>query len=310
MSGDAISGELIDYLNNELPAGRRAEIEELLKQNPDRARELEEYRRAQQAFRQLRVATVSDDFSRKVRERIARKVEELRARGSTRFRTGRERVEAAREGLSTEEIKRRGKKAVTLYLLALLIAAPLFAAGALITVWYFSEQARLRELSAQQIKDRLEKRHIDARREARAAAISPKVGEDGTLQGMDFLGEGEVHLVMNSGRDRSERCVFVYTAAQWEAYLAELEKRRGMRNYDLQLAAAESAVAVRSRNGRLYLPPSIYSDFLKNPAELSVLRFSDRAEIWDPGELEDYLSVNVRMRGRKAPSAESAAPGD
>jgi hypothetical protein len=112
--------------------------------------------------------------------------------------------------------------------------------------------------------------------------------------------------VLHAGRLPGERCVFVYDPGQWQAYMAELEKRKGLRGYQAMRAAADGAAVVRARDGELLLPPGVYQDFLGAPAELEVLRFTGRTEIWDPEDLEDYLSVQVQLR--PAAPAEPAEP--
>jgi hypothetical protein len=307
MSTDFISAELVDYLNNELPAARRKEIEEILDSDPHRAKELEEFKQAQQAVRGLRVKNVSTDFNIKVQGRIQKKIEELRARGSTRFRTARERVEAARDGLSADEIKRRSGKAFKFGLLALLVTLPVLGVGLAGAFYYYGEQERLRKISERDREARLRGKAKHERRDARGASLSITVESGGTLSGLAFLGDKEVRLVPHNGREAGERCVFVYEPDQWRAYLAEIEKRRGLHGYQTLKAAAETARRVKVRGGRLLLPPGVYGGFLGTPDKVEVLRLRGRAEIWVSSDLEEYLTVKARLRVPK-PKAKPA-PG-
>ncbi len=430
MPCEAICAELVHYLNDELPPGRRAEIEKHLSGCPHCAKELDGYRSAQQVFKRIRVKQVSSDFNIKVQDRIAKKIAELRAKGSVRFRTARERVDAAREGLSAEEIKRRSRKALKLYIIAFAVLLPLLGLGALGGFYYFKEQARQRRLSEEgrrallALTERQNARinsllsvvdadgriggmtflkdgemrlvlhrgnrpgercaslydadqwkfHLDQiekykelpsyeraraqaqsagrvtvklggvqlspevrkdflgeparveilsmptrteiwlrddltdylagpalieRRGARGKGLSVLVGDGGRVESLSFLRDADVRIVTHRGRRPGERCVFVYDPGQWSAYLVQIEKRKGMRGYEAHIAAARKARKVKVKGGALYLPPAVHQDFLGAPDRVVVLRLLGRAEIWTPGDLDEYLSVRVRLRRSK-----------
>jgi hypothetical protein len=305
MTTDFISAELVAYLNGELPPARRQEIEGLLQSDPSRAKELEEYKKAQKVLAGLRVSRASTGFHDKVRERISRKIKELRAKGSPRFRTARERVQAARKGLTAAEIRRRSKKAFKLYVIALLFTLPVLGLGLLGAHYYFAEQKRMREQSE---KDRQNRRMDLARTERRNARLtalkSAAIG--GRVSSLDFLDGQEVRLVPHQGRGEDERCVFIYDKTQWEVYLGEIEKRRGLRGYEAQLDAAGRARVVRVTKGTLRLPPELHQELLGGPIAVEILKLRDRAEIWVPEDLEDYLAVQVRIR---PPRQQPPGPG-
>ncbi|MHC4914366.1 MAG: anti-sigma factor family protein [Planctomycetota bacterium] len=298
MTTDFISAELVAYLNGELPPARRQEIEGLLRSDPDRAKELEDYKKAQKVLAGLRVSRASTGFHDKVRERITRKVEELRAKGSPRFRTARERVQAARKGLTAAEIRRRSKKAFKLYVIALLFTLPILGLGLLGAHYYFAEQRRMREQSEKEKQRRRQDSARTERRDARARALKP-AAIGGRIRGLDFLEGRDVHLVPHQGRAENERCVFVYDKKQWEKYLGEIEKRRGLRGYETQLDAARRARVVPVRQGALLLPRELHQEHLGGPIAVEILRLRDRAEIWVPEDLEDYLAVKVMIRPRR-----------
>ncbi len=301
MSTDFISAELVDYLNNELSPARRKEIESLLDESPERAREFEEFKQAQQAVRRLRVRDASSDFNIKVQDRIQKKIKELRERGSTRFRTSRERVDAARDGLSADEIKRRGSKAAGLLSIALVITLPILGLGLIGAYYYYQDKAEKRRISEKIKAGRLRDLARHERRVARGGAPKAKVGSDGRIGALQFVGNREFHLVLHRGRESGERCVFAYDPRQWRNYLAQVDKRRGLRGYEALVSAAKSARKVKARNGSLVLPPAIHQDFLGAPDGLEALRMVGRTELWTSGDLDEYLSVKVRLRPKKPP---------
>jgi len=308
MSTDFISAELVDYLNGELSPARRKEIENLLDSSPERARELEEFKQAQQAVRRLRVSDASSDFNIKVQGRIQRKIEELRARGSKRFRTSRERVDAARDGLSAEEIRRRGGKAIGLFGIALMITLPVLGIGLAGAYHYYRDKAEKRRVSERLKAARLRDLARHERREARGSAVKAGVGSDGRVAAMGFVGDREFHLVLHRGPEPGERCVFAYDPEQWRSYLTEVDKRRGLRGYDQLLAAARSARKVKARDGSLLLPPAIYQNFLGAPSGIEALRLVGRTEFWASADLDEYLEVKVRLVPVKPPKRMRLVP--
>ncbi len=298
MSTDFISAELVDYLNNELPPNRRKEIEELLDNNPERAREFEEFKQAQQAVRGLQVRNASTDFNIKVQGRIQKKIEELRARGSTRFRTARQRVDAAREGLSGDEIKRRSGKAVKLFLIAFLATLPVLGLGLLGGYYYYEERAILRKASEDRRRALLQGLALQERRKAWAQGKVLVVAADGQVSGLSFAGNKKFHLVLHARQESGEHCVFVYDSEQWVNYLAEVEKRKGLRGYEALASAAHEAREVKAKDGVLCLPPAVYQEFLRAPARIQVLRLVGRAEIWSTDDFGEYMKRAPKRRRR------------
>jgi hypothetical protein len=301
MSTDFISAELVDYLNNELAPNRRKEIEDLLDTNPERAREFEEFKQAQQAVRQLKVKDASGDFNAKVQNRIQKKIEELRARGSTRFRTARQRVDAAREGLSAEEIKRRSGKAAKLFLIALLATLPVLGLGLLGGYCYFEERARLRKISEDRRRTLLEGLALRERQKARATGKVLAVAADGQVSGLGFAGNKKFHLVLFARQKSGERCVFVYDPEQWKNYLAVIEKRRGLRGYKALAAAAQQAREVKAKDDVLQLPPAVYQEFLRAPARIQTLMLVGRAEIWSTDDFGEYMKRAPKPAPKRRP---------
>ncbi len=297
MPCESVRAELVDYLNDELPTGRRAEIEKHLGGCPDCTRELDGYRAAQQVFKRIRVKQVSSDFNAKVQERISKKIAELRAKGSVRFRTARERVEAAREGLSAEEIKRRGRKAFKLYVIAFLVILPVLGLGGLGGFYYFKEQARLRRASEEARRALLA---ITERQNARARGLKAAVGDDGRIGGMSFLDDGELRLVLHRGRGTSERCLSLYTAEQWQLHLARLEKYKALSTYGAERAEADAARTVRVAGGELQVPAEIRGDFLGGPVRVEILPMAARTEVWLQDDLTDYLAGPALAERRRA----------
>jgi hypothetical protein len=302
MSTDIISGELVDYLNDELPPERREEIRKLLDSSPERAREFEELKQTREAVKGLRLRQASTDFNAQVQKRISLKIEELRARGSQRFRTARERVDAAREGLSREEIRRRGRKALGLYAIALIVTLPLVAAGLAGAYYVYSNLAQERQVNEKRRAARLRELARHERREARAASTLLKVGAGALIREPRFFAAGSsYHLVMHRGQEPRERCVFVYDPGQWRDYLAKVRERRGLRGYQALAEAARSAIELRVGEDGLALPPEVHRDFLGSADRLVALSLVGRTELWNVSDLEEYLTVSVRLHSGKPP---------
>jgi anti-sigma factor RsiW len=298
MSTDFISAELVDYLNNELPAARRKQIEKLLDSNPERARELEEYKRAQQVVKKLRVQNASDDFNTKVQARIANKIADLRAKGSVRFRTARERVDAAREGLSAREIKRRGRRALFLGVLAFLVVAVPLGLGAAYWTGIFEETA------AQRREIEKDQKLSSAERRRRAPRAPLETDADGSVSGLHFLADGPVRLMSHERRHPRQRCIFVYDGAAWREFLRVGWNLRGTPRHEAWLDARNRAETVQLVKGRLLLSKRFRELLPASAGSFVALRLRDHAEIWVEKELDEYLTS-----AGKGPSRPPEKPG-
>jgi hypothetical protein len=287
MTSDFFSAELLEYLSGELPPGRRAEVEEYLRQHPEKAREVEAVQKTRRAFGRLRINKASPDFNAKVQERLAAKIAELRSRGSTRFRTGRERAEAARQLPSAAEMGRRGRKALSLSLLAMLILSPLALAALVGYHVFFGGSARQqREIESYRRLSEKEKRQ-----RARRFAVTSDAA--GGFSGLNFLADGTVRLLPSEGEDA--RCLFVYSEADWHAFKQAGWNLRGTARFPAWQEAEQSAIAATAGGGRLKLPESL-KDFLPGAeGGYAALRLRDRAEIWLASELDEYLRPEVRL---------------
>lgn len=305
MSCESIRAELVAYLHDELSAPRRTEVQRHLEGCRECSAELDGFRQTQKAVGQLRVNAASTDFEKKTQERIAAKVEELRARGSIRFRTGRERnAEAAKwPGLGVWLSQRR--RALWFVLIA---AVPVVAVFALIWLAvvkpYFDDVHKRKEFAQKQFEARKRGQNFQLRRQASGQRRDLAVSADGWVSGVDFLGGGSLRLVpvrdpSVDGRPEG-RCVYVFTPAQWRAFLGQESICRGTPLYGAWKNMAEAATEVLPEKGCLFLPAHCFRQLLAEPDEVSVLAIgSDHYEIWDRSDLDDYLRPRATLTPAK-----------
>ena len=305
MSCESIRAELVAYLHDELSAPRRTEVQQHLDGCRECSAELDGFRQTQKAVGQLRVNTASTGFEEKVQERIAAKVAELRARGSIRFRTGRERnAEAAKwPGLAAWLGQRR--RALWLFLIA---AVPVVAVFAL--VWltvvqpYFDDVHKRKEFAQKQFEAMKRGQNFQLRLQASGQRRDLAVSADGWVSGADFLGGGSLRLVpvrdpSAAGRPEA-RCVYVFTPAQWKTFLAQENICRGTPLHEAWKNMAEAATEVLPEKGRLFLPTSCFRQLLAEPDEVSILAIgNDHYEIWDRSDLDDYLRPRATLTPAK-----------
>jgi anti-sigma factor RsiW len=295
MSCESIRAELVAYLHDELSAPRRTEVQRHLEGCRECSAELDGFRQTQKAVGRLRVSAASTGFEKKVQERIAAKVEDLRARGSVRFRTGRERnAEAAKwPGLSAWLGQRR--RALWLFLIA---AVPVVAVFALIWLTvvkpYFDDVRARKEFARKQFEAMKRGQNFQLRLQASGQRRDLAVSADGWVSGADFLGGGSLRLVPvrdPSAEGRPEgRCVYVFTAAQWNSFLGQENICRGTPLHEAWKNMVQAATEVLPEKGRLFLPAHCFRQLLAEPDKVSVLAIgNDHCEIWDAAELDDYL---------------------
>jgi len=295
---ESIRLELVAYLQNELNEPRRAEVQAHLGGCRACAAELEDFRSAQQALAGLRISTPPKDFEQRVRARIAAKVEELRVRGSVRFRTGRERVDAAKQwpGLTTWVSQRR--RAAIMFLLAAAVVLPVLA-----LIWfgvvrpYFEDLRRRKEFAQQQLEEQKKGLPFQLRRAAPRANL--RATSDGRVAGLDFLGKAAVRLVpvWEPGLEirPDSRIVYVYTSGQWQAFLAQERIRTGTPSHEAWKNMVAASREVLPDAGTLYLPPQCFRELLGEPGEVSVLTLPDHYEIWERSDLDEYLRPPARL---------------
>lgn len=305
MSCESIRAELVAYLHDELSAPRRTEVQQHLDGCRECSAELDGFRQTQKAVGQLRVNTASTGFEEKVQERIAAKVAELRARGSIRFRTGRERnAEAAKwPGLAAWLGQRR--RALWLFLIAAVPVLGLFA-----LVWfgiaapYYRDLEVRKEEAKRQREEQLKGESFRRRRDA--PRLELKATADGRVQGVGLLGSEAVRLVPVIEPEtelRPEgRCVYVFTPAQWRTFLGQENVRRGTPLYQAWQDMVAAASEVLPDQGTLYLPPRCFRQLLAGPGEVSVLTLPDHYEIWDRSDLDQYLRPSITITPAPAPA--------
>lgn len=310
MSCDSIRADLVAYLQDELGEPRRVEVQNHLAGCRACAAELDGFRTARDAAKRLRVGAPSADFQKQVRERIARKVAELRAQGSVRFRTSRERVEAAQEWPGLAEWLRQRRR---LGLMLLVSAAVLVPCAGL--VWIYVIHPYQDEVARHKNEALAERNWLVANysRKARHSAerLDLEARADGTVAGIALLADGPVKLVAGAGSDADDRCVLVYTAGQWQALSArrpELINPETQAAWQAMIAGAREATVDR---GTLRLPPELFVRLLGEPGQVTVLRLGDHSEIWDRSDLDAYLrgpSASPRgpAKGRIVPLEEPA----
>jgi uncharacterized membrane protein len=288
MSAESISAELLDYLNDELSTDRREAVEEMLRKDPEKARELDDYRQAQKAFKKLRLKAPSVDFNEKVLKRITTKIEELRARGSQRFRTSRERVDDAREGLSTAEIKKRSRKAAKFSLLAMvLLAIPLLCA----IIGLF---VHMRDSAAKKNKTMIEKKTPikEKRRTAKRTAL--RVLEGGLICGMDSLADGSIRVLTDGGAGGERRCFFIYDETEWKGFMKLGWDMRGTKRFSSWEDTRARAIIVKVAGGMAQLPKDLRKFLPLSSGPAVLLRgIKGHSEIWLENELEEHLLPEV-----------------
>jgi len=315
MSCESFRAELVAFLQEELSASRRAEVQSHLATCRDCSAELDGFRMTQQAVGGLRVRAVSSGFEKKVQERIAAKVADLRSRGSVRFRTGRERNEEAAKWPGLRVWLARRRRTVWFLLIAI---GPVVAAFALAWVYivtpYFEEARKRREFRAKELEDLKRGLNYQLRRRAAEQRRDSAVSEDGWIADAGFPNGTALRLVAVCEPARGSvpegRCVYVFTPAQWKAFLGQEAVRRGTPLYGAWKGMIEASVEVQPERGRLFLPPACFRQALGEPVKVSVLAIgTDHFEIWDSGDLGFYL--NPKPPARTAPPpAESPAKAD
>jgi hypothetical protein len=298
---ESIRPELVAYLQDELGEPRRAEVQAHLGGCRACSAELEDFRSAQQALAGLRLSAPSQGFEQRVRARIAAKVEELRSRGSVRFRTGRERVDAAQEWPGLNTWVSRGRRAGLMLLLAAGVVLPLLA-----LIWfgavrpYFEDLRRRKEFAQQQFEEQRQGLPFRLRREAPRTNL--RATSDGRVAGLELLGKEAVRLVpvWEPGLEvrPDSRIVYVFTPGQWRAFLAQERIRTGTPSYPAWKNMVEAAREVLPEAGTLYLPPQCFRELLGEPGEVAVLTLPDHYEIWDRGDLDEYLRPPMRLAPR------------
>lgn len=309
MNCDSIRGELVAYLQDELSGPRRAEVERHLGDCRSCSTELDDFRTTQKAVVALRVDAASSGFEQQVRDRISAKVAELRARGSVRFRTGRERNEEAAKWPGLGAWLRRKKRLLIFFAAAVLPVAGLFAlAWYTVVMPYFHGVDKDREASEKVLRELKRGRSFQLRQTAQRRNLA--VSEEGWVSGADFLGSRPVRLIPVIEPEQAGHpvacCVYAFTPAQWQAFLAQERIWRHTPHYSRWTNMVDSSLPGVLEKGRLQLPADCFSRVLGEPAEVTVLTIGgDHYEIWDRQELEDYL----RPRTELAP-AKPAGAGD
>lgn len=316
MSCESIRAELVAYLQDELAAPRRAEVQQHLSGCRECTAELDGYRTTQKAVSGLRVGEVSGDFEKKVRERISAKVAELRSKGSPRFRTGRERNEEAGKWPGLWPWLAGKRRAVLLFLLCSVpVVAIFWAVYAFVVKPFFSEVAAEKKQNSYILEDFLP----DSRYRMRTAAAADasrrnvKISADGVMGSAEFLGTEPLRLVPviepAAGGHPTGACIYVYTPSQWQSLLDEEPRVRTMPVYPAWKRMVDTAFEVRPDGGSLRLPPGCLRD-IGAPARVSVLRIGDkRYEIWEGATLEEYLTTDPRRPGVKLAPAKPRAGG-
>jgi hypothetical protein len=300
MACESVRIDLVAYLQDELGELRRQEVQSHLAGCRACAAELDGFRAARDAAKRLRVEAPSADFQQKVRERIARKVAEMRAQGSVRFRTSRERAEAAREWPGLAEWLRQRRRLGLMVLLAGAVVLP--GAG---LIWRYVIQPYQREVAERQEAALAGRRWMLANytREARRAAarLDLEATADGTVAGLSFLGDGPVRLVRGMGSDPDERYVLLYSAAQWREFLGREPILPGDEARRAWEGMVRTSCEAAAEGGRVRLPKDLFEKLLGEPGEVAVLRLGDHAEIWDRSDLGPYLRTGpaVVPPGRK-----------
>lgn len=293
----AVRGELVAFLNDELEAARRADVQAHLAACRACSEEMEGFRAAQQAMGRLRVRSASGEFPGQLRERIARKVAELRARGSVRFRTGRERVEASwqpQEWPGLAEWLRRRRRTVATVAAA---AAAVLVLLAVLWTWllgpYFRRRAEETERGRRRQQAEL---YLSDRQMARARRAAPRqdlaADAEGAVAGLAGLADGPVRLVPWRSPDGRAACLFVFGAADAQRFLARIA---GHGEYHrIWSQALQEAPAAEVRGGRLVVPEKLRA-VLDAPGGVAALRLPEHLELWSADELEDYFGPRVRL---------------
>jgi anti-sigma factor RsiW len=295
MSCESIRADLVAYLQDELGEPRRVEIRSHLAGCRACAAELDDFSTARDAAKRVRVEAPSADFQKRVRERIASKVEEMRARGSVRFRTSRERVDAAQEWPGLGEWLRQRRR---LGLMLLLAAAVLFPCAGL--VWKYAIQPYKQKVEERRTAVRAELEWLQANysREARRAAprLDLEAKSDGTVAGLTFLADGPVRLVPGADAGPNDRFVLLYSAPQWVAFLDRLPGSVREETRTFWRSTRETSCEAPVAGAQVRLLKDLFEKLLGEPGEIAVLQLGDHAEIWVRTDLDAYLRAGAAVR--------------
>jgi len=112
--------------------------------------------------------------------------------------------------------------------------------------------------------------------------------QEGKAEVASFIPDGPVFLVGQYDDMSGELCLFAYSREQWESLdntLAKLGSEDLKETWlEIKKRAEESAV----RDGKLAIPEQLWKDYLDGSGTTTLLKYTDRSELWDTTNLDEY----------------------